>query len=170
MKKIKMTGTEIANRAIQIFLLFLEIGIATIGLTAVSVWLFPCESGWPMIERALLCYSIYQVLVFLVLSTLNDIQQDSCLAMLTMFKRLRLYTETCDSDLKVKISETLDWNLEPGTLNDMKYREVYAEIKCKLEEGTLDACYIEQQIIKWEHFYTFCSLQWRFSFLLRIFK
>lgn len=177
MKKRRMTWEEIGNRALQIGLLFVEIAAATALLSVVSLKVFPIGAtecfGWSIVQRALLCYSIYQVLVFLSLSTLNDIQRDSCLALITACKRMKLYCETRDADLKQMLTDRISWNLEPGTLNDEVYRDEYVEMRKRLEKDVPDdddRHFAECCLIKWEHYYAYYRLQWRYSFLLRFFK
>ncbi len=155
----------------QIFLYAFELISISLLLTWLSTLFTNCHSSWEYIERFIACYTIYQLLVLIILNTINDIAKDSCLAYISNLKMTNLYVETNDKNLKIKLLKNIDRQLDVGTINNNKYRELYKELNKYINKPKLDNnSYIKYELIKAEHNYEFISLQWRYSFLLRLFK
>ena len=155
----------------QIFLYAFELISISLLLTWLSTFVTNCNSTWEFIERFIACYTIYQLLVIIILNNINDIAKDSCLAYISNLKMTDLYIETNDKNIKKELLKNIDYQLDTGTINNNKYRESYKRMKEFINKATLDnKSYIKYELLKAEHNYEFISLQWRYSFLLRLFK
>lgn len=152
----------------QIFLyLFEVIGISII-FTYLTTFMIPIELAFDFFERVLMCYTVYQILVLIILTNLNDIEKDSCLAYITNLKKCLLYIENKEEYIKQDILKNIDYQLDNSTLNDNKFRDSYILIKNNIDKLTVTS--INMELIEAEHIYEMVSLNWRFSFILRLFK
>lgn len=115
-----------------------------------------------------MCYTIYQILVVVILTNLNDIEKDSTLAYITNLKKCLLYTETKKEYIKKDILDNIDYQLDKGTCNNNEFRSAYELIKSNIDNLNVDN--INMEIVNAEHRYELNSLNWRFSFLLRVIK
>lgn len=153
----------------QISIYLFELVFVSLFLTYLSnCYLEPISSVMDFVERMILSYTIYQIIVIVILSNLNDIRKDSALALLTTLKYCLLYIDSKSEDIKTYILHKIDNQLDNGTFNNLNFREVYLNLKDNLDN--LNRIQIECEIINTEHALEYCSLNWRFSFLLRIFK
>lgn len=155
----------------QITLYAIELISISLLLTYLTTLIQKCDSAWCFIERALLCYSFYQIIVVIILNNLNDIEKDACLAYMTNLKKLLLYANTRNDYIKKNIEKNIKYQLERKTINNNKYKKAYIMLEKSLNNiDKMDRSYIEMELIHAEHIYEFCSLNWRYSFLLRLFK
>lgn len=155
----------------QIILYFLEVlGIAVI-LTIIVNKFIPVSNWFDNIERIIVFYTLYQIVIYNILKQLNDMKKDEYLAILTMYKCVKLYNSVKREDMKKDIYNLIDKQLDTGILNDIGVRNEYIEIKSVLDNNmSFNESIIDFKIIKYEHDYEYASLNWKYSILLRIFK
>ena len=164
MKKIYILSKTLT----QIFVYLIEvIGISTL-LAYLSTFIQKTCTTFDFIERCIMCYTIYQVLVVIILTNLNDIQKDLLLAYITNLKKCLLYIETKQENIKKSILNNIDYQLKKDTFNTNEMIKAYKHIKENIDNLTKDN--IEMEIINAEHCYELNSLNWKFSFLLRLLK
>lgn len=155
----------------QICLYSLEIGVFCGGATFVSIMLFDTNNTITTIEimeRFALFYGFYQLIVFLILTNLNDIQADEYLALKNAAELASLSLESQSTQLERQVRLLVDKQLEGDVFNDTKVRESYKNIVSCLAKNNLVG--IKQISIWASHCSELATLNWRFSFLLRIFK
>ena len=99
---------------------------------------------------------------------MNDIQKDLLLAYITNLKKCLLYIETKQEYIKKSILNNIDYQLKKDTFNTNEMIKAYKHIKENIDNLTKDN--IEMEIINAEHCYELNSLNWKFSFLLRLLK
>lgn len=155
----------------QIILYVIELLSISFLLAYLTTLIQKCNSVWSLIERVLLCYTFYQIIVVIILNNINDIEKDSCLAYMTNIKKVLLYKETKSKYIKEDILKNINYQLDSGTINNKQYREAYIILKKEIENiNNIDKSYIEMELINAEHKYEAASLNWKYSFLLRLFK
>src|SRR5574344_1104775 len=121
----------ISKTLIQIFAYLIEvIGISLI-LAYLTTLIQKSCSTYDFIERSVMCYTIYQILVVVILTNLNDIQKDILLAYITNLKKCLLYIETKQLYIKTDILKNIDYQLEKDTFNNDNVIESYKKIKNK---------------------------------------
>lgn len=152
----------------QIFLYLFELLSVSFGITYLTDYIEPISSYMTFIERMLMAYSIYQILVVVILTNLNDIKKDSYLAWLTVLKMSLLYVDTKEEKIKECIIKMINYQLERGTFNSNEFRKAYFKLRDNLD--SLNRTYVEIEIIIAEEQYEVVTLNWRFSFILRKFK
>ena len=152
----------------QIFLLFFEIAVIVGGLTWSSGVLWKFGSGLDVSERVGLFYGFYQILTFIILSNLNDINADEFLAFKNTASIALKACEYNDEAWKGIAKDQIDKQLDSGVFNDMLVRKNYSVLKQCIDENALKN--IEYIIVWAEHCAEECKLQWKYSFLLRIIK
>ena len=96
-------------------------------------------------------YTIYQILVVLILTNINDIQKDLALAYITNLKKVLLYMETKNKTIKEDIFKNIDYQLHVGTFNNDNVVKAYQNIKANIDK--LKREYIEMEIINAEHIF-----------------
>ena len=169
-KKIKKHHI-FAKTVFQICLYSLEIGVLCGGATFVSVMLFDTDNTITTIEimeRFALFYGFYQLIVFLILTNLNDIQADEYLALKNTAELASLSLEFQSAQLEQQVRLLVDKQLESDVFNDTDVRKSYKNIVACLAQNNLVG--IKQISIWASHCSELATLNWRFSFLLRIFK
>lgn len=155
----------------QICLYSLEIAVFCGGATFVSIMLFDTDNTIMTIEimeRFALFYGFYQLIVFLILTNLNDIQADEYLALKNAAELASLSLEAQSAQLEQQVRSLVDKQLESDVFNDTKVRKAYKNIAVCLDQNNLVG--IKQISIWASHCSELATLSWRFSFLLRIFK
>ena len=169
-KKIKKHHI-FAKIIFQICLYSLEIGVLCGGATFVSIMLFDTDNTITTIEimeRFVLFYSFYQLIVFLILTNLNDIQADEYLALKNTAELASLSLESQSTQLEQQVRLLVDQQLKSDVFNDTDVRKSYENIVACLAQNNLVG--IKQISIWASHCSELATLNWRFSFLLRIFK
>lgn len=152
----------------QILLYVIEVGGASAALTFLSNYLEPISSTMSLVERMMLSYSIYQILVVVILTNLNDIKKDSYLAWITILKLCLIYVNDPNEELKNTILKYINYQLDNGTFNNLEIRKGYQNLKENLD--VLNETQVDTEIVIAEHNYETVTLNWRFSFILRLFK
>lgn len=169
-KKIKKYHI-LTKTVFQICLYGLEIGVFCGGATFVSIMPFDTGNAITTIEimeRFALFYGFYQLIVFLILTNLNDIQADEYLALKNTAELASLSLESQSTQLEQQVRSLVDKQLESDVFNDMNVRKSYRNIVACLAQNNLVG--IKQITIWASHCSELATLNWRFSFLLRIFK
>lgn len=155
----------------QICLYGLEIGVFCGGATFMSIMPFDTGNAITTIEimeRFALFYGFYQLIVFLILTNLNDIQADEYLALKNTAELASLSLESQSTQLEQQVRSLVDKQLESDVFNDTNVRKSYSNIVTCLAQNNLVG--IKQITIWASHCSELATLNWRFSFLLRIFK
>ena len=156
----------------QIFLYLFEVISISLFLTYLTTLIEDINSPFKWIERAIMCYTVYQILVLVILTNMNDIERDSCLAYIKVLKKCLLYIEMNEENIKKEISKDIlkdiDYQLNNGTFNNNEYRQAYALIRDNI--NNLNKNSIKIELIEAEHNYEMNALNWRFSFILRFLK
>lgn len=152
----------------QVFILFAEIGIIAGGMTWGSYYFKPFESLIDLLERFTLFYGIYQLFVFIILSNINDIKSDEYLALANTTSLAAKACEYNDENEKKAIYTMIDKQLDSITFNDCRVREKYSLLKQLIESNNQKE--IEYMTIWAGHCCEGTKLQWKYSFILRLFK
>ena len=161
----------ITKTVFQICLYALEVGVFCGGFTFASIMLLKTENTITTIEimeRFALFYGFYQLIVFLILTNLNDIQADEYLALKNTAELASLSLESQSTQLEQQVRSLVDKQLESDVFNDTNVRKSYSNIVTCLAQNNLVG--IKQISIWASHCSELATLNWRFSFLLRIFK
>lgn len=169
-KKIKKYHI-LTKTVFQICLYVLEIGVFCGGATFMSIMPFDTGNAITTIEimeRFALFYGFYQLIVFLILTNLNDIQADEYLALKNTAELASLSLESQSTQLEQQVRSLVDKQLESDVFNDTNVRKSYSNIVTCLAQNNLVG--IKQITIWASHCSELATLNWRFSFLLRIFK
>lgn len=152
----------------QILIYLFEVVSISILFAYLTTLIEDVNSSYDFIERCVMCYTIYQILVIVILTNINDIEKDSYLAYINNLKKCILYIETKKKYIKDDILENIEYQLENSTFNNIKFRKAYVMIKENIDNLEIDSLNIE--ILNAEKMYEMNSLNWRFSFLLRVIK
>lgn len=153
---------------IQIFVYLFEIIFITSILVCLTSILEPCNTIWSYVERYILCYGLYQFIIFIILSNINDVKKDSYLALLSCYKLCDLYLENNSKLLLEKINTIIEAQLEKSTLNYKKINNEYEELREIITTKNIDA--LKVKMIFCEHSYEESNLNWKYSILLRLIK
>lgn len=155
----------------QIFLYALEICAFCGFFTYLSLNLVPLESTASVIdilERFTLFYALYQIAVYLILTNINDVKADEYLALHSTAELAALAVESHSTQLVLQVKNVINKQLDGGVLNDIKVRDNYAALSNCIESE--NAVGIKQISIWSSHCAEESKLNWKFSFLLRMFK
>ncbi|HNE03510.1 MAG TPA: hypothetical protein PLT08_03250 [Anaerolineales bacterium] len=164
MKKIYITTKSLW----QIFLVLVEVFGITSLLVYASQSLQPTQNGFDVVERYITFIAAYEILVYIILTSLNDIRRDSLLALRTSFEQALFYCETGSDFAKDKLVEKIAKQLENSTFNHLDVRKEYKNLLQYIEAKHELA--IKYALLNINHNYEMCDLQWKFTFLLRWFK
>lgn len=177
LSEVSNVGKEIKKHHIftktvfQICLYSLEIAVFCGSATFVSIMRFDTNNTITTIEimeRFALFYGFYQLIVFLILTNLNDIRADEYLALKNAAELASLSLEFQSTQLEQQVRSLVDKQLESDVFNDTVVRKNYQNIVACLNQNNLIG--IKQISIWASHCSELATLNWRFSFLLRIFK
>lgn len=152
----------------QILLYLIEVIGVSILLAYVTTLIKESDCLYDFIERSIMCYTLYQILVVVILTNINDIEKDSCLAYISSLKKCLLYIETKEEYIKEDILANIEYQLDTETINNQKFINSYKIIKNNIDN--LKSNNINIELINAEKIYELNSLNWRFSFLLRLVK
>lgn len=153
------------KKCTQIFYVLLEISVIVGIATFLSCRLWRPDSGIDIVERVGLFYGFYQILTYIILSTLNDIKADEYLALRSACDIAIKACEYEDDIEKNILKNNIKNQLKDDMSNDLEIRRQY-EILDKLIDNNSIA-QIEYLMAHAEHCYSSSTLQWKFSFLLR---
>lgn len=165
----KITKIHVFTKTVwQIFLVVIEIGIIAGGITWFSSCFWGFESGLDVLERFFLFYGMYQLLVFIILSNVNDIKSDEYLALTSTATLASKVCEFSDENMKAFVKQTISQLLDNGVFNDCVVREKYNKLLHLIDINNRKE--IEYMIIWANHCSDEAKLQWKYSFILRLFK
>ena len=142
-------------------------------LTTKSIMPFNSQTtAFNFLERYLAFYAVYQILVFIFLSSVNDCKKDQTLALLKTYEYLQLYFETNDQSLGSRILCICEAQQGDSIMNNLETKKEYKNISELLTTPLLETniTKIKSRIIYLEHEYEEISLLWKYSFLVRLFK
>lgn len=149
----------------QVFLYAAEVLSVSIGLAYASQVVWPIVGGYEFVERVMTAYAVYEVFVFIILTNINDIEADSCLAYITYLRNILLYFESNNVLLEKEILANRERQLSLSTLNTPETYKSYEQSIHWIQER--DSKRVQYELIRTEHHKEMVTLQWRFSFLLR---
>lgn len=152
----------------QIFLVLFEILAVTSLLVYVSQSLRTIQDSFDILERYVLFIAVYEILVYIILSFVNDARRDALLALKTAFEQALFFCETNSDFVKTELLKKINKQLDVGMFNHPDIRKEYQYLMQYIEEKNVGA--IKYKLITLEHAYEMCNLQWKFTFLLRFFK
>lgn len=152
----------------QMFLLISEAIIFPALLVCLSKHLKPFTDWIDILERFALVFTFYQVLVYIILGTLDDIETDSYLALKSNYELALLYCKYQNCDILNALHENIESQLDPGTFNPSIIRQQYEELLLLSKDKAVEK--IEYRRIFVTHRQEEQSLAWKHSFLLRLFK
>ena len=152
----------------QILLYLIEVIGVSVLLAYLTTSIKKIDCLYDFIERSIMCYTVYQILVVIILTNINDIEKDSCLAYITNLKKCLLCIETKEEYIKEDILTNIEYQLDNETFNNQEFKNAYMMIRNNIDN--LKSSNVNIELINAEKNYEFHSLNWRFSFLLRIFK
>ena len=161
-------GHIITKPISQIITILIEVGGVGFLTAFLCNYISPTEDYVEHIERFLIGSSVYELFLFCTLTQLNDIQKDSFLSLLTGYKYAELYCETKDDKLCKILQKMLEAQLGNGIFNSIQARGEYRLLQSCIDNEDLTT--IKAKIVHYEHCYEYCSLQWRYSILLRLRK
>ena len=160
-------GSIITKTIFQIFIYLIELlGVSFVITCLTHYFIEPVLSYMQLIERMLMSYTIYQILVVVILTNINDIVRDSYLAYITTLKYCLIYLESKNETIKAILLNIIDEQLDPGRFNILDTRKAYEYLKANLD--ILNVTQINLQLVEAEHSYETATLNWRYSFLLRL--
>lgn len=152
----------------HILLYFFEILIVSFLISCLFEKMAPSITLYDNVEKIFLSYGIYQVIVFLTLSAIDDIHKDSNMMLISLLKLCILYKETNSINLKNVINEKIMIQLSTPAMNDNYIQILLTSIKSNID--IIDVSNFRLELIEREHDLNYYQLQWRLSFLLRLFK
>lgn len=152
----------------QIFLVFIEVLAVSSLLVYVSQFLRPIQDGFDTVERYMLFVAVYEIFVFITLTFINDARCDALLALKTAFEQALFCCETDSDIVKDKLTEIITKQLDNGVFNHLDVRKEYENLLQYIEASNEFA--IRHALLNINHNYEMCGLQWKFTFLLRLFK
>ena len=152
----------------QILIYLFEVVSVSILIAHLTMLIEGVNSAYAFIERCVLCYTFYQILVIVILTNVNDIEKDSYLTYINNLKKCILYTETKKKYIKDDILQNIEYQLDNATFNNTNFRKAYIMIKDNIDNLKIDS--LNMEILNAEKMYEMNSLNWRYSFLLRVIK
>lgn len=148
----------------QVLIYLIEvIGISAIAV-AVSAHFVPIHDFIKWLQRWLVFYAIYQVLVIVIATNINDIHKDSWLAAKNAYQMASYYYQTHDKKILPDIEHRISQAIGENTILLPKAREKILELK-NHEAGS-----VERGLIEIDHQLSVCELKWKYSLILRFFK
>ena len=152
----------------QTALLIFEIAVVTGTATWVSLQYYQAEAGYEVVERAILFYGCYQLVVYVILSNLNGIKADEYLALKSCSQAALRAIASDSKDKKEMIFKNIDAQQRPEVMNDSKVKDIYRRLAKAVEEDDEEAA--GDCLLLAEHGLEECQLQWKYSFILRAIK
>lgn len=150
--------------AFQVAIYLVEVIIIPLLAVLVSKHFLPIGNFMQGIQRWLTFYAIYQVLVIVIATNINDIHRDSWLAAKDAYTMAKYYCDTNDADILPMLNQQLNRALDEKSV-------ISPEAKCLiLALGDIDKNQVERALILINHQLATCDLKWRYSLILRHFK
>lgn len=157
----------IVKTIFQILIYIFELVGVSLTMTFLShQYIEPILSCMEFIERMMLSYAIYQILVVVILTNINDIEKDSCLSYITVLKLCLVYKTTNNPNLKKDIISKIEFSTKPGVFNTPSIKNAFKKIKDNFDN--IPQSEFELELINAENIYESTTLNWKYSFLLRL--
>jgi len=121
-----------------------------------------------LLERYILFFAVYEILVYITLSFINDARRDALLTLRSSFEQALLYIESGQDIIKESLLEVIERQLDSATFNQLDIRAEYEGLIQFME--TQDLWAVKRKLGVINHHYETCNLQWKFTFLLRLLK
>lgn len=161
----------ITKRLVQIFLYLIEVVGFSYLLASLTNKIWSTTNFIDFLERMIIFYNFYQIIIYGILQQLNDIKKDEYVAIITLLKKLELYASSHNKLLKEEIIYNINAELDSGTLNDNDIRSTYIKAKKCLENNEkIDMEKLQYYMIHYEHLSETATLNWKYSVILRIIK
>lgn len=159
----------------QIFLWVFEIVAIPTILVIVSIKVVPPSTQatfFDYLERYFAFYAFYQILVFVILKSINDCKKDQIITIISVYECVQLYFEIKDPQIKEFVKQVSVKQLEVDTMNNDEIKQEYKYIidTIDTENCEIAAPHVRFRLITLRHKYEGLSLDWNYSFIVRIFK
>ena len=162
-------GSIITKTIFQIFVYLTELFGISFALTCLFHFCVePILSYMQFIETLAMSYAIYQILVSIILTNINDIAKDSYLMYIAVLKHCLLYLKHRDESTKNNLLQKITEVLEPKHIITTDVRDACKKIESNLDK--INEQIINAELINAECSFEFATLNWRYSFLLRWLK
>ena len=159
--------TFVVKTMFQISIYLLElVGVSFVMTFLSHQYIEPILSCMEFVERMLLSYAIYQILVVVILTNINDIEKDSCLSYITILKLCLVYKTTNNPNLKKDITSKIEFSTKPSVFNTPSIKSALQKIKNNFDN--IPQTEFELELINAENIYESTTLNWKYSFLLRL--
>lgn len=153
----------------QATLYLIEVCFAVFLLYRLSIKVFPLEDySWSLFERLFDLYVVYQFLVYLVLKLRQDSIIDEYTELIYVAKGYLLAIENNDPKAIQSFNVIVSKMHQSTMMNDKKVLSYYDGLIQNVNNKNVYA--IRHDINLFEHIIELERLEWRYSFLLRIFK
>lgn len=152
----------------QIILFLIEMAIVICVFTIFISKYVSINNALERVEIWMIGFAIYEIIVFVVLKNISDVERDMKLGLRTMSEYILIYFETGSQDILSKINSILILQLNPKTFNNKNAREQYRILQECLNDKNIGE--VKFLSCKYNHEYEMATLSWNFSFLLRIIK
>ena len=152
----------------QCFLVAVEFGGISYLFYHLTNKVVPCITLIDVIERFFFGLAIYEFLIFITLTYINDARKDALLALKTAYEKAVLCCENNSEDIRNALLNKISKQLDSGMLNHTDIRSEYEILQSLIESKNLIA--LKDRQISVEHSYEYVGLQWRYTVLLRLFK
>lgn len=166
MRKLKIA--DIIKYFFQSSLIFIEFFSVCYIFAVVSNMYVPCDTLWDWIERGLAGYSIYTLIVQIILESANDAIKDSYCSLSTAYKLAILACEENSKELFAHVDLLIKKQHEKHIFNVSSIIKEYDELQHLMHNRNLLA--LKSKSIYVEHNLSASELKWKFTFLLRLFK
>jgi len=153
---------------LQCLLVFIEVGLIAFLFYFLTDRVVACLTLIDVVQRLFFGIALYEFIVFIILTQINDARKDAVLALKSAYNLALLYCDTNDSEIKNQLMSNIVQQLDNGLLNHTDIRKEYECLSKLLEIKNATA--IKYRLIKIDHLYEYVSLQWRYTILLRLFK
>ena len=145
---------------IPILLAYLSTYILPFDDTALSL------ASW--IERTVLCFTVYEIIILITRKLIVDSKKDMLLALKNAYELGELYIVNNKTVLRDQVNKLIDAELDSGVLNNLRIREDYQHLKTFMERKQLFELKCKKVFIN--HSLEACDLFWELTLFLRLFK
>lgn len=159
----------------QILLWLIEVVAIPSLLVFLSLNVVPINSNalfFDYLERYFAFYAVYQILVFILLKSINDCKKDQLLAINSVYECLELYIETKDFQIKDFIKKFSTRQLDQTIMNSRDVIQEYQGILELVDSDNIENAIVQVRfrLINLRHEIETLSLEWNYSFIVRLFK
>lgn len=159
---------EIFKYVKNILLVIIEVIIISTLFVYYSNKIVSVNNIFEIIERGLLGFALYEIIIYTVLNTISDIKRDSYLSLKTTCENVVLFLESRDLRIQELILKNIVVQMDMSTFNTIEIRNEYKMLKKIIDKKDLNMARIE--LIRINHCFEKESLQWNFTLFVRWFK